>query len=162
MRRGGRGAEEGAERRTGGEAPCIRDRDSVEACHIGLGAILACREVDARRPARAERLDVVETWVADVDGGNGHYLVERWMAEDAAFGGHVLERAGTKTEEFQAPRLAAAEAIDEYVRDRVCVALVQHRDDLDRILRTDLAVVAHCDDVQVLVEKEEVVVVGRS
>ena len=65
------------------------------------------------------------------------HLVERRVAEDAAGGSAVLERAGAEAEELQPARLAR-EAVDDDVGERVVGALVHHRDHLDRILRAVL------------------------
>ena len=159
MGRGSGRAEESAEGRATREATRIRDRDPVEAGQIGLGAVLARGEVDTGRPLRAERLDLIESRVGGVDGGDRDHLIERRVADDAAGGGHVLDGPGTETEELQPPR-RAGEAVDEDVGDRVAGALVHDIDDLDRVLVTDLGVDTRRDDAQVLVKEKEVIVVS--
>ena len=74
--------------------------------------------------------------------------------------GAVLERGRAETEQLESARLAG-EAIDHDVRDRGGGALVDDADDLDRILRAVLEIVARRDEAQVLVEKEEIVVAAR-
>ena len=107
----------------------------------------------------AERLDVVEAGIANVHGADGDHRRQCRMPEDAAGGSAVLHRGRAQAEQLEAAR-RARNALDEDVGELVGVGLVHDRDQLDRVLCAGLRVDALRDDVQVGVEKDEVVVVG--